>query len=500
MHSHSGNNVAIIGAGLYGLVTAKVLLDETNNAFSSITIFEKQSSLGGVWSQDRIYPGLASNSPALTYEIPGFKYPERLRKCGAHVEAEDVNAYLNAYAETFDLKRCVRFSSEVRDVSWNAEEQMWRIVGYDGSGGFENFFKFVVVCNGLYHAKNIPEIPHCTGSGSLPKTFHSADVGNPDVRRTLSISRHTVVVGAGKSAIDLATLIAKDAWTKKQESTPRVTLVYKRPHWLSPRSILMGAIHFERVLFSRFLNAWLPFAIHPDLFHAWIAETSLGKRITAKIFQCVEMDMKMSCGQMDLPETIPNHPLRDALSGALHVAPTGYLDLVRAKRISIIEGSVASILEAGVEVQKNDGKALRLDADNILWATGYKISFPFFTSSTLQQLGITRAPFICNPNDLPFMKLHRLIVPPTTTHPNYITSNPCRSIAFNGFAYSLLNPTVAYVSAHWIADYFLGKMDLPDAKSMIAGKTRYIPRNCANSRVADLRSRSKARLTSGCRC
>lgn len=83
--------------------------------------------------------------------------------------------------------------------------------------------------------------------------------------------------------------------------------------------------------------------------------------------------MKTSCGQMDLLETIPNHPLREALSGALHVAPKGYLDLVRAKKIRIVEGSVSSISEAGVKVQRKNSKPLTLNVDKILWATGYKI-------------------------------------------------------------------------------------------------------------------------------
>jgi hypothetical protein len=41
------------------------------------------------------------------------------------------------------------------------------------------------------------------------------------------------------------------------------------------------------------------------------------------------------------------------------------------------------------------------------------------------------------------------------------TAMPYRNIAFNGFAYSLLNPTVAFVTAHWISDYFVGRTQFP---------------------------------------
>lgn len=173
------------------------------------------------------------------------------------MEADNINTYINTFAETYNLRSHVRFRSEVNDVSWIPESQSWRILGVDEDGEFENHFKFVIVCNGLYHSKNIPKVAHCTALNSVPMIFHSADVGNPDTRRVLSTSRHTLVVGAGKSAIDLATMIAKGTWAKERESTPQVTLVYKRPHWLSPRSILMGAVYFERVLFSRFLVCYV---------------------------------------------------------------------------------------------------------------------------------------------------------------------------------------------------------------------------------------------------
>ena len=41
------------------------------------------------------------------------------------------------------------------------------------------------------------------------------------------------------------------------------------------------------------------------------------------------------------------------------------------------------------------------------------------------------------------------------------SAGPYRNIAFNGFAYSLLNPTVAFVTAQWISDYFSGRTQMP---------------------------------------
>ncbi|KAF2791053.1 FAD/NAD(P)-binding domain-containing protein, partial [Melanomma pulvis-pyrius CBS 109.77] len=405
--------------GLFGLVTAKVLLHDTNHSFSDITVFEKSRSLGGVWSQDRIYPGLASNSPALTYEIPGFQFPDKLRKYGSHVKAEDINVYLSAFAQEYNLEQHISFNSLVQDVSWSSDTQRWRIsVQRDGDRDSVKEFKFLVVCNGMYHQPNIPTIPTIPSqsqsslSSPMPKIYHSANVGEQEIRTSLANSENTLVIGAGKSAIDLATMIARGEWSsnKRNNNPPSVTLLYKRPHWLSPRSIVRGTIYFERLLFSRFLNAWLPFASDPDALHAWIAQSPIGEWMTDTVFKLVADDFVKSCRQQDLPQTIPDHPFREALSGALHVVPEGYLEFVRSGRIKIIEGSISTISNSSVNILNKDGENKELNIDHILYATGYKI--------------------------------------------------PYRNIAFNGFAYSLLNPTVSFVAAHWIAAYFLGQIPL----------------------------------------
>lgn len=74
--------------------------------------------------------------------------------------------------------------------------------------------------------------------------------------------------------------------------------------------------------------------------------------------------------------------------------------------------------------------------------------------------------------DLPYIRLHRLAVPPgaaNTSPAKSVAKRAGRNIAFNGFAYSLLNPSVAHVTAHWISDYFTGAIALPDQASIERG-------------------------------
>lgn len=243
------------GLGLHGLVTAKVLLHASDKSFTSVTIYEKGTTLGGVWALDRIYDGLTTNSPLLTYEIPDFPYPKDLRVTGAHASAQSVNAYLHAYAHTYDLEERIKFRTLVQDVSWNPRDSTWLVVGTSDGESFRQSFGYVVVCVGLYHTSLNPfsddMISKYTGD-----VFHSSEMGQSWVRAKLATCQRITVVGAGKSALDLAAILAKGQWIPNCASTPKVTLVYRKPHWLSPRKIIRGTVAFERILFSRFVVSY----------------------------------------------------------------------------------------------------------------------------------------------------------------------------------------------------------------------------------------------------
>ena len=47
--------IVIIGSGIAGLIHAYVLLCD---GFKNVTIITKDSTVGGVWVKDKLYPGL----------------------------------------------------------------------------------------------------------------------------------------------------------------------------------------------------------------------------------------------------------------------------------------------------------------------------------------------------------------------------------------------------------------------------------------------------------
>jgi cation diffusion facilitator CzcD-associated flavoprotein CzcO len=54
-------SVAIVGSGAAGLITAYTLLQD---GFSHVQILTRDSTAGGVWATERVYPGLQINKCA----------------------------------------------------------------------------------------------------------------------------------------------------------------------------------------------------------------------------------------------------------------------------------------------------------------------------------------------------------------------------------------------------------------------------------------------------
>src|SRR5215207_6904242 len=112
MHQFNGTGprVCVIGAGIAGLVTAKVLRDDGFD----VLVFERLPTIGGVWAPSRTYPGLRANNPRETYAFSDFEYPGT---ADDFPTAEQVRAYLDGYVVHFGLRPLLRLATEVRTVS-----------------------------------------------------------------------------------------------------------------------------------------------------------------------------------------------------------------------------------------------------------------------------------------------------------------------------------------------------------------------------------------------
>src|SRR2546425_4101017 len=181
--------VCVIGAGISGLVTAKVL---AGDGFD-VVVFEKEPVLGGVWGASRTYPGLRTNNPRDTYAFSDHPFP---RTVADFPSAPEMRAYLQSYAGRFGLVARIRFGTEVVKVAQHGP--IWKVTVRSPQLEETLDFEFVVVCNGVFCEPSIPCVEGMDGFAG--RVVHSTRLTDPELVR----DKRVVVVGGGKSALDCA--------------------------------------------------------------------------------------------------------------------------------------------------------------------------------------------------------------------------------------------------------------------------------------------------------
>ncbi|MFE7898879.1 flavin-containing monooxygenase [Streptomyces sp. NPDC057424] len=207
---HEHVRVAVVGSGFGGLGAAVRLRRE---GVTDFVVLERASSVGGTW-RDNSYPGCRCDVPSHLYSFSFAPNPDWPR---AFSGQEHIRAYLEHVTDVFRLRPHIRFDSEVKRMSWNAERLRWDIETSSGSLSAD----IVVSATGPLSDPKIPDIP---GLDSFPgKVFHSArwDHGC-DLR-----GKRVAMVGTGASAAQIVPAIQPDV--------SRLTLFQRTPPWVMPR-------------------------------------------------------------------------------------------------------------------------------------------------------------------------------------------------------------------------------------------------------------------------
>src|SRR3954469_2069636 len=113
MRLPDGARIAVIGAGPSGLVAAKHALE----AGFDVTVFEAGDALGGQWHTPApdtgVWAGMRTDTSRAMTAFSDFPAPG---EHPLHPSADQIQAYLGAYAHAFGLERRIRFGTPVADV------------------------------------------------------------------------------------------------------------------------------------------------------------------------------------------------------------------------------------------------------------------------------------------------------------------------------------------------------------------------------------------------
>jgi cation diffusion facilitator CzcD-associated flavoprotein CzcO len=243
--------VIVIGAGWTGLAAAKTYLEARPDV--SLTIIDEDTSVGGVWSASRVYPGFIADSTAAIFDYSDFPMDAELGvDKWADLPAERVHAYLERYVDKFDLRKRCRLGTKVvriekcegtkeKTTAWKVEVE--RETEDEESVKESLTCDKLIMATGINSTPNLPsDIDWSTFDGPI---LHSKDVGTKHHLLTSESVRRVTVVGGNKSAVDVVNMCAlagKEVdWVIRKEGYGPGILFEARTH-----GIHIGAIEAIR--------------------------------------------------------------------------------------------------------------------------------------------------------------------------------------------------------------------------------------------------------------
>lgn len=235
----SPSRVVIIGAGWTGLAAAKTYLQINPNI--SLSIIDEDSSIGGVWSSSRVYPGLLADSCAAIFDYSDLPMDIELGiNKWADLPAEKVHEYLECYADKYDLKRRCRLNTKVINIQrdeYMKEGAVWKLE-VEIKKDFEEYtVTEVILCDKLIVATGVnstPRYPDLDWKVYQGPVMHSKDVGQRHKQLTDESIKRVTVVGGSKSSVDavyLCALAGKEVdWIIREDGFGPLLLFDPRSH------------------------------------------------------------------------------------------------------------------------------------------------------------------------------------------------------------------------------------------------------------------------------
>ncbi len=334
----------IVGAVFTGIGAAIKLARAGLSHVDDIVILERSDRIGGTW-RDTTYPGAACDIPSLLYSFSFVKNPTWSR---AYSPADEICRHIEEMADRFDVRRHIRFNTEVTGLAFDANSGTWTV-----TAGRNRFRARTVVL----------------ASGPLP------DSSFPDIRGLDSYAGHKIhsahwdkdydfagkrvgVVGTGASAIQIIPELVKQA--------EFVKVFQRTPGWVLPRLdvAMPPAVQglFTKVPATQRLARQALFWGHESSATALVWDTPL----TALVAELAKVHLRVAVKDPWLRRQLTP----DFAPGCKRMLiSSDYYPALQRANCKLIDWPIATLSPPGIRT--SDGVEHHLDA--IVFATGYDV-------------------------------------------------------------------------------------------------------------------------------
>ncbi|MCY7423173.1 MAG: NAD(P)/FAD-dependent oxidoreductase [Chitinophagaceae bacterium] len=334
--------VGIVGAGFGGIIAAIELLKSGRHSF---IIFEKAGDIGGVW-RNNIYPGCGCDVRSDFYSIKSQPNPNWSEHFSQRKEILD---YLDHVVEKQQLKKYIRFNTEVGEARFLPAEGCWQITDQHFS---TCKVKILILATGPFR---LPQIPKPDGIEKFKGTsFHSANWDNNLKLESLNVA----VIGTGSSSAQIVPAIAG--------KVKNLYVFQRSPAWVLPkwngRSSKIKIAAYRRFpalqKISRELNYW---------FLEWIGLLFFSKRFMHRLITWLAKN-KLSKEVKD-PLTRQLLTPTYAVGCKRIILSDDFYPAFNLPHVKLITGAIQSVDEHSIVVDNTKFKV-----DVIVFATGFKVA------------------------------------------------------------------------------------------------------------------------------
>ena len=199
MPSSARFDAIVIGAGFSGLYALHRLRELGMRA----VILEKADSVGGTWLFNR-YPGARCDIESIEYS---YSFSDEIQQEWVWTETmpaqPEIEAYLNFVADRLDLRRDIRFNTNVVAMTFDEAASTWRV---ETEAGESFTAPFVVAAVGH---------PVGTAGTRHPRNGHlrgDVAVHQPLAQEDVDLTGKRVgVIGTGSTGVQLIPVVAEQA-------------------------------------------------------------------------------------------------------------------------------------------------------------------------------------------------------------------------------------------------------------------------------------------------